>query len=835
MNSSQPIARSTASGRPTHRSLNFCLGLILLSLSAGAAAGAVGLTLTPNTTVSTSSTPVVLHVTGLTPGETIVVKRFVDVNANGLVDTGESLAEVFAVADGQVSFIGGVRNPNLPGDEDLAADGQITISLAPSLRAELGRLAGSQVIRVQSPTSAFADITIPLTITQPSHAQSFTGTVRDGVGAVVPGAGVVLLNATTDGEFVLGVVADGAGVFTVYAPVGSYLLLPVKAGYVAGLGTPVTLGSGAALTQNLSLTAATTSISGKIADAATPSAGLGGVQLFVGSTTSDAITIISTNGNGTYSVPVTAGSWKIEVSEVSLDHLGYLNTQNKPTVAAGTSGGAANINLPKVTALIYGTVTNSSAQPLAGIQMGANDNTHGYSSHAITDASGYYVLGAATGDWNAFISSSSPGLAGYIIPSNQSVSITGTQAVSANFSLFAVNAHLQGVVTKVGVPVASLQLNAYNQSNNQSISTTTALDGSFDLGLAAGTWRVQVESTSAASLGIVGPLLDYTLGLNQTTSGITIAVKAATTQISGHIRDSLSAPITGANVYANATINGVSYIANAQTDPSGYYTFPIIDGTWQVGVFANNFTTSNLVSSTISGSPATLDFTLTKTAVITNQPVNQTAAAGQTIVFSINFNGAGVNTQWQVSTNGGTTWADLANDATYGNVTSSLLNITANAGLNGFLYRCVATNSFGTVPSNSALLTVLTPLQSWRQANFGTTDNIGSASDTADPDGDGTSNLLEYALGMNPNVADSSGLPLVGTNASHLNLTLTITRGANTTSLTYTVEATSDLTGAWTTIYSTAGVSVGDQVTVTDPQTLTGTSRRFLRLRVTSP
>ena len=127
----------------------------------------------------------------------------------------------------------------------------------------------------------------------------------------------------------------------------------------------------------------------------------------------------------------------------------------------------------------------------------------------------------------------------------------------------------------------------------------------------------------------------------------------------------------------------------------------------------------------------------------------------------------------------------------------------------------------------------LTALQSWRQTQFGTAIASGSTADTADPDGDGVPNLLEYALGLDPSQANSTGLPVLRTDAGHL--TLTFNRAAGATDLTYIVEATNNLTGNWTEIYSALGVTIADQVTATDPQPLTGTPRRFLRLRITSP
>jgi len=201
-----------------------------------------------------------------------------------------------------------------------------------------------------------------------------------------------LLDATTDGEFVLGVVASAAGQFTLNAPVGSYQMAVAKSGFLTNFGTApvVILGAGATPTQNLQVATATTSISGKIADAGNNS-GLGGVQLFIQSQ-SGQVAILSTNADGTYSAPVTAGNWSIQTSEISLSHLGYLSLKGEHDAVADTTSAAAigaNVNLSKVTALIYGTVANSVPTPLAGIQMGANDSNNTYGSKTTTDVSGH--------------------------------------------------------------------------------------------------------------------------------------------------------------------------------------------------------------------------------------------------------------------------------------------------------------------------------------------------------------------------------------------------------------------------------------------------------------
>jgi len=93
---------------------------------------------------------------------------------------------------------------------------------------------------------------------------------------------------------------------------------------------------------------------------------------------------------------------------------------------------------------------------------------------------------------------------------------------------------------------------------------------------------------------------------------------------------------------------------------------------------------------------------------ITAQPANQTVTAGQNATFTVLASSTPTPTyQWQVSTNGGGTFTNLANGAPYSGVTTTALTITAAAaGLSGNQYRAVATNSQGSATSTAALLTL---------------------------------------------------------------------------------------------------------------------------------
>jgi|GEM_PF-1077202 len=588
------------------------IGIALLAISAGKANGSVSATLTPNTTDSLSTTPVVLRITGLSIGQSVTIERYADNNGNGVIDSGDTLAEIFTVTDGQVTTIGGVRNTNVPGDEDLSADGQISVNLTPSLGAEMGRLAGQQIIRVSSPTSDFTSFTRTLTITQASYGQSVSGNVTDGTNPL-PYARVFLLSSSSNGNFVMGALADASGQYTLSAPAGSYMIIAAKNGYLTNFGSAsaVELTVGSSLTQDISLTPATTSISGKVTDDSSGT-GLGGVQLFIANS-SGLVGIVTTNADGTYSVPVTASQWGISLSSISVSRLGYVVSGNQ-SASADTSGGDAtgvNISPPKVTSLVYGTVINSSSVPQVGISVGANDGTNTYYSGTTTDSSGNYLLGTTAGQWYVGISNDSPGLAGYIVPNGQSLSLSTGQSLQQNFTLTTVTANLQGVVTNNGSPVSGIQIVASNQIANEWVQTTTAADGSFNLGVFAGTWFIQLNSGGNNPSNLIGPNLGYTVTTGQTISGISYPVLYGTSTINGVVTNSSSDPVSYASVYAFSTIDGVSYNINAQTDGSGNYSLPVLDGTWQIGVNANGYPSTSQVSVTISGSSQTQNFSLT--------------------------------------------------------------------------------------------------------------------------------------------------------------------------------------------------------------------------------
>ena len=125
--------------------------------------------------------------------------------------------------------------------------------------------------------------------------------------------------------------------------------------------------------------------------------------------------------------------------------------------------------------------------------------------------------------------------------------------------------------------------------------------------------------------------------------------------------------------------------------------------------------------------------------------------------------------------------------------------------------------------------TVRTALETWRSRYFGTTDNSGNAANTADPDGDGVPNLVEYAFGLDPTLASSAALPQVQNSGGNLTYTFTTPNGVS--GITYGAQSSTTLAaGSWQAVTDTG---TGSQHIFSVP--MVGNTKLFIRLTVSTP
>jgi hypothetical protein len=179
------------------------------------------------------------------------------------------------------------------------------------------------------------------------------------------------------------------------------------------------------------------------------------------------------------------------------------------------------------------------------------------------------------------------------------------------------------------------------------------------------------------------------------------------------------------------------------------------------------------------------------------------------------------------------------------------LSGTATSGGTGMFSNITVTASNGVPPDATQTFSLSTVTRASNYiASFGL--NGSNADLTFDYDHDGMANLLEYALGLNPVIADSSGLPVVTLKnyGGSLYLSMLFHRSSLATDISYIVQASDDLS-TWTDLATSAAgavtngpgfvaetgsapnftVEVRDVVSV--DQTTSGT--RFMRLKITSP
>lgn len=321
-------------------------------------------------------------------------------------------------------------------------------------------------------------------------------------------------------------------------------------------------------------------------------------------------------------------------------------------------------------------------------------------------------------------------------------------------------------------------------------------------------------------------------GVNTYTGATTL--NTGTTLVNGSLGN------TAVTVASAATLGGTGSIAGATT----------INGIHTPG---NSAGTQGFGSTLGYGSTSRLKWELTSNST-TVDTFDRAAASGAVTITS----GAKIDIILNAS------GSSVALNHTFWTQSRSWTFLTGSSVTGGFSIGTISTDPGGRSVSNYGTLslqqnatsatlvfTPYTPTEIWRQANFGESWNDPAiAGDDIDGDKDGLNNLLEYALGSNPNVSSASTAPQSNTDSGKLRITFT--RNTAATDLTLSVIAADTLTGPWTEIArstngaaftaiapgalvsetgtgSVKNVETTDIVLVTDP----AHPKRFMRVEVT--
>jgi hypothetical protein len=822
---------------------------------------------------------ITLEVGGLNTGEAVGFQRYLDANANGILDDGEPLVDAFRVNDGGASIIGGITNINVAFDRN-AATGAITTTLNLGVPQPLQNMVGSFVFRVLSPSNNFSPVTATFVITNATYPQSISGTIYSNGVTPLAGAVVVVLEQPAggdegEGQYVSGAVADATGHYQLNLKPGNYVLLPAMPGYFTdqSLAAMVALTNGMSATNDLYLTNYTATISGNVHDSGSSSP-LGGVMMMMeGSGNLFAVTFTQTNGN--YTAGVAPAYWRAGVDSSMLVRRAYLVPKQNVQIDT-TTGSVANVSigLPKGNALIYGTFTNTSGAPRANLNMYANDTANQYDANGATDANGNYCIAVLGGTnvWHCSPDNSDPALASYIFSSFQETNLAVGEAQLRNFTALHATNHITGFVKNAGnQPITNLNVNAHATINGVGFdgNSRTDINGAYSLTVAPGTWDMMLDCNYLASQGyfcpgmqttnvvsadvvvnfIVSTLRVTTTTLPNGTNGVyysrTLAASGGQTPYSWALSPGWTNLPAGLTLATNGVLSGTP------TAGSGTYGFSVR------ATDAQNSTADQYV--TLYLNPGQLQITTTSLSDGTagQYYFEQLMATGGTYPYSWYLPGGSVGLPPGLSfaTNGVISGTPATNGvfnfdvAVYVNnpyqvVTQSLsltiapapLQVTTSSPLpgatQGAYYNCVL-SAYGGLPPytwslspySASLPTGLTlstnGVLSGTPSVSGTFYFSARVTDSVMTNSDGPFQLTINSSGVGPSPVVLSG-PVFRSNGE-FQFSFDTAAGTN-----YTIQYTSTLPGPWTSVLTIAGS--GGPVTIIDPNATV--PQRFYRLKI---
>lgn len=252
------------------------------------------------------------------------------------------------------------------------------------------------------------------------------------------------------------------------------------------------------------------------------------------------------------------------------------------------------------------------------------------------------------------------------------------------------------------------------------------------------------------------------------------------------------------------TFSGATTVAAGTLNVLGQLASPVV-------IAGGALSGSGRIASTVSIAAAgRLAFTLAASPAA-HQPLTVDQAVTFESGATLELNGTDVP--------GGNTWTLV----TAGSFTGPLPQLALPEGWQGSLAVVGQELRFTLDPFTTAT-------QAWRELNFGSTEITELSAATADPDQDGWTNLVEYALGLDPLVADGVAALTQGIEDGYLTLTF---NSRATPDLTYSVEAADTLGTTWSSIWTRSSDQNTDgPVKVVDTVPVNSRPARFLRLHV---
>lgn len=216
----------------------------------------------------------------------------------------------------------------------------------------------------------------------------------------------------------------------------------------------------------------------------------------------------------------------------------------------------------------------------------------------------------------------------------------------------------------------------------------------------------------------------FTVSFNSATAGLKqdhVMIASNDNNVSSTYEFAISATATDFPANPGGTISGTT---PACTSTTLTYTGVIPSGEtyyWQTSATgtstANNATSSLAVlaggtyfvrafrgGTWSAGASTGYAIVINSSVAVTTNPINASRVIPATANFSVTATGTALSYQWQVSSDGGNSWASVSNGS--GGTTATYTTPATEDAMNGYQYKCIVTNSCNVVTSTSGTLTL---------------------------------------------------------------------------------------------------------------------------------
>ncbi|TYB78872.1 GEVED domain-containing protein [Bizionia myxarmorum] len=219
-------------------------------------------------------------------------------------------------------------------------------------------------------------------------------------------------------------------------------------------------------------------------------------------------------------------------------------------------------------------------------------------------------------------------------------------------------------------------------NTTQNYSATINVGGSVSLEIRTAGAQIKIDDISWTAYSACAPPANPV----GTITGTTPACASTTLTYTG-------TTIPGTIDYWQTTATGTSTANNATGTFNATAT-----GTYYVRTFLT-------ATSCWANGTASYAVVINSAPTISSQPTNASRVIPATATFSVTASGTPNPTyQWQVSTNGGGTWANVSGGT--GATSNSYTTGATSAPMNNNQYRCVVTNTCGSINSNAGILSL---------------------------------------------------------------------------------------------------------------------------------